>query len=133
MKEILFICTHNSARSQMAEALTNACLSNSYKAFSAGTTATSVNHYVSKALNEIGIDTSKLRSKSISKFEGKQFDVVVTVCDSAKEACPFFPGNKVMHKSFADPSKFTGTEEQIMQQVRKVRDEIKEWIMKTFQ
>lgn len=133
MKEILFICTHNSARSQMAEALTNMYLSKEYKAFSAGTTATSVNPYVAQGLTEHGIDTSKLRSKSINEFEGKQFDVVVTVCDSAKEACPFFPGKKVMHKSFVDPSKFTGTEEQIMQQVRKVRDEIKEWIMKTFQ
>ena len=133
MKEILFICTHNSSRSQIAEALTNEYLSNSYKAYSAGTTATRVNPCVVKGLNEIGIDTSKLRSKSISEFEGKHFDVVVTVCDSAKEACPFFPGKKVMHQSFADPSKFMGSDEQIMEQVRKVRDEIKEWIMKTFQ
>ena len=133
MKEILFICTHNSARSQMAEALSNTYLSNSYKAYSAGTTATKVNPYVVKGLNEIGIDTSKLCSTSINEFKGKQFDVVVTVCDSAKEACPFFPGKQVMHKSFADPSKFEGTEEQIMQQVRKVRDEIKEWITKTIQ
>ena len=133
MKEILFICTHNSARSQMAEALTNAYLSNKYKAFSAGTTATTVNPYVIKALNEIGIDTSKQRSKSINEFAGKQFDVVVTVCDHAKETCPFFPGKKVIHKSFVDPSKFQGTKEQIMQQVRLVRDEIKEWLTKTFQ
>jgi len=133
MKEILFICTHNSARSQMAEALTNTYLSNSYKAFSAGTIATKVNPYIVKGLNEVGIDTSKLWSKSINEFKGKQFDVVVTVCDSAKETCPFFPGKQVMHKSFADPSKFMGTEGQIMRQVRKVRDEIKKWITKTFQ
>ncbi|MEJ2243327.1 MAG: arsenate reductase ArsC [Candidatus Bathyarchaeota archaeon] len=133
MKEILFICTHNSARSQIAEALTNAYLSNTYKAYSAGTTTTKVNPYVAKALNEIGIDTSKLRSKSINEFKGKKFDMVITVCDGAKEACPFFPGKKVMHKSFTDPSKFTGTEEQIMQQVRQARDEIKEWVTKTFQ
>ena len=117
----------------MAEALTKTYLSNSYKAFSAGTTATKVNPYVVKGLNEVGIDTSKLWSKSINEFKGKKFDVVVTVCDSAKETCPFFPGKQVMHKSFADPSKFKGTEEQIMQQVRKVRDEIKKWITKTFQ
>lgn len=117
----------------MAEALSNAYLSTNYKAYSAGTTATKVNPYVAKSLNEMGIDTSKLRSKSINEFKGKKFDVVVTVCDSAKEACPFFPGKKVMHKSFTDPSKFTGTEEQIMQQVREVRDKIKEWITKTFQ
>ena len=132
MKQILFICTHNSARSQMAEALVNANLPNKYQAFSAGTTATTINPYVVKALNEIGIDASKQKSKSINVFQGKKFDVVVTVCDQAKETCPFFPAQKVMHKSFADPSKFTGTPEQIMQQVRKVRDEIKDWLLKTF-
>ena len=133
MKEILFICTHNSARSQMAEAIVNAFHKDKYKAYSAGTTTTSINPYVDKVLIELGIDTSKQWSKTINEFKGKQFDIVVTVCDSAKETCPFFPGKKVIHKSFTDPSKFQGTEQQILQQTRQVRDEIREWIEKTLQ
>ena len=133
MKEILFICTHNSARSQMAEALVNAFHKDKYKAYSSGTTATSINPYIAKVLAEMGIDTSKQWSKTINEFQGKQFDIVVTVCDNAKETCPFFPGKKVIHKSFTDPSKFQGTEEQILKQTRQVRDEIKEWLGKTLQ
>lgn len=128
MKEILFICTHNSARSQMAEALVNAFYKDKYKAYSAGTSVTSINPYVVKVLSEIGIDASKQRSKSINEFLGKQFDIVVTVCDHAKETCPFFPGKKVLHKRFTNPSKFQGTEEQILKQTRQVRDEIRQWI-----
>ena len=71
-------------------------------------------------------------SKSIEEFRGQTFDYVVTVCDSAKETCPFFPGKKVIHHSFEDPSQFEGSEEQILENVRKVRNEIKEWIKKTF-
>ena len=133
MKEILFICTHNSARSQMAEALVNALHGDRYKAYSAGTEPTSINPYVIKVMSEIGIDTSKQKSKSIKEFQEKRFDYVVTVCDHAKETCPFFPGKKVLHKSFADPSKFQGNEEQTLKQVKQVRDEIREWIEKTFQ
>jgi arsenate reductase len=132
MKKILFICTHNSARSQMAEALVNTFHSEKYKASSAGTEKTSVNQHVVKVLSEIGIDTSELKSKKINEFEDKKFDIVVTVCNRAKEKCPFFPGDKIIHKNFADPSKFSGTEEQIMNQTRKVREEIKEWLRKTF-
>ena len=132
MKEILFICTHNSARSQMAEAIVNALHGDRYKAYSAGTEPTSINPYVIKVMSEIGIDTSRQKSKSIKEFQGKRFNYVVTVCDHAKETCPFFPGEKIVHKSFADPSKVQGTEEQILKQVRHVRDEIREWIEKTF-
>jgi arsenate reductase len=133
MKEILFICTNNSARSQMGEALVNAFLGAKYRAYSAGTTPTSINPYVVKVLSEIGIDTSKQKSKSINEFRDKQFNYVVTVCDRAKETCPFFPGKKVIHKSFTDPSSATGTEEEILEQTRQVRDEIREWIELTFQ
>lgn len=133
MKEILFICTHNSARSQIAEAIVNAFHADKYKAYSAGTTPTSVNPYVIKSLSELGIDTTNQKSKSINQFQGKTFDTVVTVCDNAKETCPFFPGKNVIHKSFSDPSKLQGTEEQILQQVRQIRDEIRDWIEKTFQ
>ena len=129
---VLFLCTHNSARSQMAEALLNTLNGDKYEAYSAGVMATRINPYVVKAMAEIGIDISKNRSKSIEEFRGKNFNYVVTVCDSAKEACPFFPGEKIIHKSFDDPSQAKGSEEEIMKQTRRVRDEIKEWLKTTF-
>ena len=132
MKKVLFLCTHNSARSQMAEGLLNAFHGDRYEGYSAGVTPTKVNPYVIKAMAEIGIDISGNRSKSIEEFRGKTFNYVVTVCDSAREACPFFPGEKVIHKAFDDPNQFTGSEEEIMKGTRRVREEIKEWIKKTF-
>jgi len=132
MKTVLFICTHNSARSQMAEAFLNALCGDKYEAKSAGVTPTQINPYVAKVMEEIGIDLSTHRSKSILEFQGKTFDYVVMVCDSARENCPFFPGEIEIDKSFPDPSSFTGTEEEILAKVRAVRDEIKEWINKTF-
>jgi arsenate reductase len=132
LKSVLFICMHNSARSQMAEAFLNALCGDRYKAKSAGITPTQINPYVAKAMAEIGIDLSTHRSKSILEFQGKTFDYVVTVCDAAREACPFFPGEKEIHKNFPDPSTFKGSEEEILQKVRVVRDEIKEWIESTF-
>jgi arsenate reductase len=130
--KVLFLCTHNSARSQMAEAILNAFYGDKYEAKSAGVTPTKVNPYVVKSMAEIGIDISKNRSKNIEEFRGQNFDYVVTVCDSAKETCPFFPGKKVIHHSFEDPSQFEGYEKQILENVRKVRNEITDWIKKTF-
>jgi arsenate reductase len=132
MKTVLFLCTHNSARSQMAEALLNALYGNKYRAYSAGVTPTKVNPYVVKAMAEVGIDISRNRSKSIEEFRGENFNYVVTVCDSARETCPFFPGEKVLHQSFDDPNQMEGSEKEIMKGVRQVREEIKEWIKKTF-
>jgi len=131
-KRVLFICTHNSARSQMAEALLNALKGDRYEAYSAGIKPGEINPYAVKAMAETGIDISKHRSKSIEEFRGKSFDYVVTVCDLAKEACPFFPGERILHKDFKDPSEFKGTESEILEKVREVRDEIKDWIEKTF-
>ena len=131
-EKVLFVCTQNSARSQIAEALLNALYGDKYKSYSAGVTPTTVNPYVVKTMAEIGIDISGNRSKSIEEFRGENFDYVVTVCDGAKETCPFFPGEKIIHKEFEDPSKFTGSEEEILKQVRRVRNEIKEWIKETF-
>ena len=131
-KKVLFLCTHNSARSQIAEGLLNTFYGNRYEGYSAGVTPTKVNPYVIKSMAEIGIDISRNRSKSIEEFRGENFGYVVTVCDSAREACPFFPGEKVIHKSFEDPNQFGGSEEEILKQVRHVRDEIKEWIKSTF-
>ncbi|PVX26026.1 MAG: low molecular weight phosphatase family protein [Candidatus Bathyarchaeum sp.] len=116
----------------MAEGILNAFYGDRYEGYSAGVTPTKVNPYVIKAMAKIGIDISRNRSKSIEEFRGENFDYVVTVCDSAKEACPFFPGETIIHKSFEDPSQFKGSEEEIIKQVEKVRNEIKEWIKKTF-
>ncbi|MDY6960087.1 MAG: arsenate reductase ArsC [Halobacteriota archaeon] len=131
VEKILFICTHNSARSQMAEGLVNHLLKGKYHAYSAGTEPTGVNSYATKVMEEIGIDISSHRSKSIDEFRETKFDYVITVCDNAKEVCPFFPGGKQIHKSFVDPSTSQGTDEEILSSFRKVRDEIKEWIMDT--
>jgi arsenate reductase len=108
-KKVLLICTHNSARSQMAEGLLNHLYESKYEAYSAGTKPSTVNPYAINAMVEIGIDISKNRSKSIDEFQGMKFDYVITVCDNAKETCPFFPGGEeYLHKSFDDPSDFNG-------------------------
>jgi arsenate reductase len=124
MKErVLFICTHNSARSQIAQAILNHHGGDRYEAFSAGTTPTSVRPEAIKVLQEIGIDISSLRSKPLTEYWGQKFDLVVTVCDNAKESCPFFPGaKKMVHAGFPDPV----TEGDF----RRGRDMITNWIMK---
>jgi arsenate reductase len=116
----------------MAEAFLNSLCGDRYEAKSAGVTPTGINPYVAKALAEIGLDLSAHRSKSIMEFQGKNFDYVVTVCDSARENCPFFPGEIQIDRSFPDPAAFTGTEEEILPKVRVVRDKIKEWVEYTF-
>ena len=133
MKKVLFICTHNSARSQIAEGLLRKVYGDRYEVYSAGTEPTSVNPNAIKVMAEIGIDISSHYSKSIDEFKGTQFDYVVTVCDNAKESCPYFPGGGTkLHQSFADPSKFKGTDPEILAGFRQVRDEIKDWIEKSF-
>lgn len=128
-KKVLFICTHNSARSQMAEGLLNALYGNEYQAFSAGTIATTVNPLAIAVMKELGIDISHHRSKSIEEFKDDWFDIVVTVCDHARETCPFFPNAKTrMHAGFPDPSTARGSQEEQLQRFREVRDQIKNWI-----
>lgn len=127
-KSILFICTHNSARSQMAEGLINHYYSEYFQARSAGTVPTKVNPYAIAVMKELGIDISHHRSKPIEEFRGQVFDIVVTVCDDARERCPFFPGGMLLHKSFEDPSRTTGTDYELLDVFRRIRDEIKEWI-----
>lgn len=116
----------------MAEAFLNELCGDKYKAESAGVTPTQVDPYVVRVMAEVGIDLSMHRSKSITEFKGKDFDYVVTVCDLAREICPFFPGEKEMHKSFPDPAAFEGSEDDIMPKVRVVRDQIKKWVENTF-
>lgn len=132
-KKVLFICTHNSARSQMAEGFLNALHGDKYEAYSAGINPAKVNPYAIEVMAEIGIDVSKHRSKSIEEFRGKNFEYVVTVCDHARETCPFFPEGEIfLHKGFMDPAEFKGTEDEVLTEVKRVRDEIKDWIEKTF-
>ena len=132
-KKILFICTHNSARSQMAEGYMNAKYGDRFEAFSAGTEVTRVHPMAVLVMQEIGIDISKNRSKLLDEFFGNEIETVVTVCDSAQGVCPFFPGAKeVIHKSFPDPSSFTGADEEVRAGFRNVRDEIGRWIDVTF-
>jgi arsenate reductase len=114
----------------MAEAFLNSRYGDRCEAYSAGTGPTKVNPYAIRVMAEIGIDIKKHRSKSIEEFRDENFDYVVTVCDHAKETCPFFPGEKLFHKGFEDPSHFEGTEEEILIKTRRVRDEIGAWIKK---
>ena len=132
-KKVLFICTHNSARSHMAEGLMNSFLGDNYEAFSAGTEPSKINPLAIRAMAEIGVDISGHHSKSVDQFTKHEFDHVVTVCDHANEVCPFFPGGKNrMHKGFEDPAAFEGNEEEKIEVFRRVRDEIKAWIEDSF-
>ena len=130
---VLFLCTHNSARSQMAESLMNTMLGDLYEAHSAGIEPGWLNPYVVRAMAELDLEISGNRVKSVDEFSGQEFDYVVTVCDKAGEACPYFPGAKtLLHQAFEDPSQFTGTDEEIMDQVATVRDRIRRWLVQTF-
>ena len=129
---VLFLCTHNSARSQMAEGLLNTLFKSKYQAFSAGIVPKQVNPYAIEVMKELGIDISDNRSKSIEEFRDITFDFVVTVCDNAKETCPFFPGKKILHKGFEDPANFYGEIKETLSVFRKVRDKIKQWIVENF-
>lgn len=129
---LLFICTHNSARSQMAEGLVRHLLDSDYEVFSAGTQPFEINPYAVRVMEEIGVDLSAHRAKGLEEFRDKTFDFVITVCDDARETCPFFPHGKMIHKGFNDPSRVQGSEEEILRAFRKSRDEIREWIEITF-
>ena len=128
--KILFVCIHNSARSQMAEAFLNRLDGDFLEAESAGLEPGILNPYVVDAMREAGIDISQHGTQSVFDLykSGRKYDAVVTVCDGASaESCPIFPGGgKRLPWSFPDPSKFTGTKEEILVQTRKVRDEVKE-------
>ena len=126
---VLFICVHNSARSQMAEGLVNAFHAGRLRAVSGGTVATRVHPAAVRAMAEIGIDISGHRSKSIDEFMDQRFDLVVTVCDNAQTDCPFFPGGReYIHRSFEDPAACGGADDEVLACFRKSRDEIRAWI-----
>jgi arsenate reductase (thioredoxin) len=128
-KRILFICTHNAARSQMAEGYLRARYGDGFESFSAGTEASTVSPYAVRVMQEIGVDITGQRSKNLKEFAGVEMDVAVMVCDSAKAACPFFPwARESHHVSFPNPKGFSGSEEEILSGFREVRDEITGWI-----
>ena len=112
----------------MAEGLVNHFFKNDFKAFSAGTIATKVNPCAVAVMKELGIDISEHYSKSVEEFREANFDHVVTVCDNARESCPFFPGDNVIHRSFSDPAAVHGSEQEKLDAFRKVRDEILSWL-----
>lgn len=116
----------------MAEGLLRSLYGNYYEAYSAGTESSNINSYATRVMAEIGIDISMQHSKSIEKFRGMKFDYVVTVCDHAKEVCPFFPNaKKYLHKNFHEPS-LEGSEREKIKFFRSIRNEIKEYIKITF-
>jgi arsenate reductase (thioredoxin) len=128
-KKVLFLCTANSARSQLAEALINHDLGDRFEAFSAGTSPTEPRPEALQVLAEIGIDHSRARSKSIDEFEGQPSDYVITLCGAANETCPlFFGGVERVHLGFEDPAQVKGTGEEILAAFRRVRDEIRETV-----
>jgi arsenate reductase len=126
-KRVLFLCTHNSARSQMAEGLLRSMAGDQFEVFSAGTEATRVHPLAIEAMREVDIDISGHRSKTLGEFSGQRFDYVITVCDRANESCPIFPGGtQRIHWGFEDPSAATGTDEQRLDAFRNAREEIQQ-------
>ncbi len=124
---ILFLCTHNSARSQMAEGLLRHLDGDRFEVHSAGTEATHVRPLAIRAMDETGVDISGQESKTLERYLRESFDFVITVCDEANEACPFFPGAKTrLHWSFEDPSQADGTEDARLAVFQRVRDEIRQ-------
>lgn len=134
LPSVLFICTHNSARSQMAEGLLRARLGDRFETASAGTAPSGVNPLAVEAMKEIGVDVSDHTSKHVDEaITGRSFDYVVTVCNSAREICPYVPATRMnMHQSFEDPSAASGLHEERLSVFRRVRDEIAGWIDATF-
>jgi arsenate reductase len=147
---VLFLCTHNSARSQIAEGLLKHLYGEKYEVFSAGSTPTKVNPFAIRVMAEIGIDLSKQRSKSIEEYRGKDIDIVVSVCRSSpRVTCAFcssplvggrpeiinetLPGAKrYIDHGFADPSEVEGSDEEKLKAFRLTRDDVKKWILDSF-
>ncbi len=130
MKKVLVLCTGNSCRSQMAEALWNNIGAGEWQAFSAGSKPAGYVHPMAMdAMEEIGLDIRSNRSQHVDEFQNETFDIVVTVCDNAREACPVFPGaGETLHWPFDDPAYATGSDEEKQREFARVRDEIAERI-----
>ena len=137
-KKILFLCTHNAARSQMAEGFVNAMYGDRYEAYSAGSEPTDVHSCAIEVMAETGIDIASQRAKPLDEYVDASFDYVVTMCADAQERCPIFPGAifpggiEYIHHAFDDPLSDAGSEGVQCTSFRRVRDEIREWIATTF-
>jgi arsenate reductase len=130
---VLFICTANAARSQMAEGLLRAKYGDRFEVFSAGTHPSRVSTRAIRVMKEIGIDISHQRSKSIDEISGKTFDLAVTLCDRASKVCPVMNcAKKTIHHSFPDPHLTPGNDDDLSEGYRRVRNEIGTWIDRTF-
>lgn len=127
---VLILCTGNSARSQMAEGLLRHDAGERFEVESAGTKPGSVRPEAIAAMDELGIDISRHRSKSVKEFDGQRFDYVITVCDSARESCPisFFGEAELLHQSFDDPAALNGSQEERLILFRRVRDELRSYL-----
>jgi arsenate reductase (thioredoxin) len=123
---VLFLCTHNSARSQMAEGLLRSLAGDRFDVASAGTHATRVHPLAIQAMADVGVDLRSHTSKALDQYLEQPWDYVITVCDAANEACPVFPTKSSrLHWSFPDPSQASGTEDERLEVFRNVRDQIK--------
>lgn len=132
-KRVLILCTGNSARSQMAEGLLRHFGGDKFEVESAGVVSSFVRPQAIEAMKEMGIDISSHRSKSVEEFQGQEFDYVITVCDNAKENCPFFPAStERIHRSFDDPAEAKGSDEEQLNVFRRVRDEIRKKLQNFF-
>ncbi len=127
---VLFLCTGNSCRSQMAEGFLQAYGNDVYEAHSAGTKPSMLNPLAVEVMREIGIDISRQRSKNATEYLGTHFPIIVTVCDNAREHCPIFPGPSIrQHWPFEDPALAEGTQEQRLAVFRRVRDAIRDRVL----
>ena len=129
-EQVLFLCTGNSARSQMAEALLREYARDRFEAYSAGLEPKGINPYTIRVMEEMSISLAGHRSKQLTEYVGQvDFDYLITVCDDADENCPFFPGmGQRLHWGFEDPAAFVGSEEETLAKFREVRDQIDERI-----
>jgi len=129
-KKVLFLCTGNSARSQMAEGLLRHLRNNEFEVFSAGVEPKGVHPNAVQAMQEIGIDISGQKSKHIDELPDREFDHIITLCDHAAQNCPVFLGKGLrLHHSFSDPAAAVGSDHEVLEAFRKVRDEIKEFVL----
>ncbi len=131
---VLVLCTGNSCRSQMAEGWLRALYGERIAAFSAGSQPAGYVHPKAvQVMAEVGVDLSNARSKSLEEFLGQRFEYVLTVCNSAAEACPVFPGPaRRFHRDFPDPAKVQGSEEEVLAAFRAVRDALRDWLVELF-
>ena len=131
MKKILVLCTGNSCRSQMAEGWLKSMLGDLAEVYSAGLEAHGINSYMKSVMEEVGIDVSKHTSNKISEYKDFTFDYVITVCDHARNNCPYFQNSiKNISYSFEDPADATGTDEEQLRVYKKVRDQIQQFCIK---